>query len=150
MLTIAEINEHLHTQIPITRSMGIKVVKFCATAVHTSAPLEANINHQESAFGGSIATLGIITGFVAIWGYLKLQAKEAELVIQHSETEFSKPALGPMLAESRNLSEMAMKEFVASLESTGKSRILVTSDIFSEGKLVATNTGTFVALNQEK
>ena len=71
-------------------------------------------------------------------------------MIQHNETEFSKPAIGEMVAESRSLSEAAMAEFISSLERTGKAQIQITSDIFSEGKLVATNTGTFVALNQEK
>lgn len=150
MLSPAEINLHLHTQIPITRTMGIEIVDICASSVRSTAPLEANINHQKSAFGGSIATLGIVTGFVIVWVNLKLNDRRAELVIQHSETEFSKPALGEMVAESRSLSEAAMAEFISSLERTGKAQIQITSDIFSEGKLVATNTGTFVALNQEK
>lgn len=150
MLSPAEINLHLHTQIPITRTMGIEILDICASNVRSTAPLEANINHQESAFGGSIATLGIVTGFVIVWANLKLNELEAELVIQHSETEFSKPALGKMVAESRSLSEAAMVEFISSLERTGKAQMQVTSDIFSEGKLVATNRGTFVALDHEK
>ena len=146
MPTIDEITTHLHTQIPMTRQMGILVTRFDETEVETAAPLEANINHQQSAFGGSIAALGIVTGFVAIWGNLQSRGIQAELVIQHSETDFSKPALGDMEARSRTLSSTAMEEFTKTLEKNGRARILVTSDIFAQGKLIASNTGTFVAI----
>jgi len=149
MLSPADINLHLHTEIPVTRMMGIEVVDFCRTHAHSTAPLEANINHQKSAFGGSIATLGIVTGFVVVWGNLKIHDLKAELVIQHSETEFSKPALASIVAESRSLSDEAIGEFIASFERTGRAQIQVTTDIFSDGKLIAKNRGTFVALTNK-
>ncbi len=82
MPTVDEINQHLHEQIPMTSQMGILVKSFSTDEVLATAPLAANINHQQSAFGGSIAALGIVTGFVAIWGNLKLRKIQAELVIQ--------------------------------------------------------------------
>ena len=148
MPSVDEINSHLHAQIPMTQHMGIVVTRFSVTDVETTAPLEANINHQQSAFGGSIAALGIVTGFVAIWGNLKAREIDAELVIQHSETDFSKPALGDMEARSRTLSDLQIEEFTKTLKQNGRARILVTSDIFSEGKLIASNTGTFVAITE--
>ena len=69
-------------------------------------------------------------------------------MIQHSETDFSKPALGDMEARSRTLSDLQIKEFTKTLAQNGRARILVTSDIFSEGKLIASNTGTFVAITE--
>ena len=148
-LTVDEINEHLHRQIPMTLQMGILVQRFAKEGVIASAPLEANINHQQSAFGGSIAALGIVTGFVAIWGNLRMHAIPAELVIQHSETEFSKPGLGDMEARSRMISEAALESFTSALTDSRTARILVTSDIFSAGKLIASNTGTFVAIAEK-
>jgi thioesterase domain-containing protein len=150
MPTAEEINQHLHQQIPMTRQMGILVQSFSTEGVIATAPLEVNINHQQSVFGGSIAALGIVTGFVAIWGNLKLRAIPAELVIQHSETDFSKPGLGDMEARSRKISDTALKSFTTSLASAGRARILVTSDIFSDGKLIASNTGTFVAIAKKE
>ncbi|MEK6269879.1 MAG: thioesterase domain-containing protein [Planctomycetales bacterium] len=150
MPTAEEINQHLHQQIPMTRQMGILVQSFSTEGVIATAPLEVNINHQQSVFGGSIAALGIVTGFVAIWGNLKLRAIPAELVIQHSETDFSKPGLGDMEARSRKISDTALKSFTTSLASVGRARILVTSDIFSGGKLIASNTGTFVAIAKKE
>ena len=146
MPTVDEINQHLHEQIPMTSQMGIHVQSFSSEGVIATAPLEANINHQQSAFGGSIAALGIVTGFVAIWGNLKLRTISAELVIQHSETEFSKPGLGDMESRSRTISDNALESFTNLLTENGTARILVTSDIFSDGKLIASNTGTFVAI----
>ena len=150
MPTAEEINQHLHQQIPMTRQMGILVQSFSTEGVIATAPLEVNINHQQSVFGGSIAALGIVTGFVAIWGNLKLRAIPAELVIQHSETDFSKPGLGDMEARSRKISDTALKSFTTALASAGRARILVTSDIFSGGKLIASNTGTFVAIAKKE
>jgi len=148
MPTCEEINTHLHVQIPMTRQMGIVVTDFSAEGVVATAPLEANINHQQSAFGGSIAALGIVTGFVAIWGNLKSRGLETELVIQHSETDFSKPALSNMEARSRPLSDAALDAFTTTLAGRGRAQIMVTSDIFSDGKLIASNRGTFVAIDQ--
>ena len=145
MPTVDEINQHLHEEIPMTSQMGIRVQSFSGEGVIATAPLKANINHQQSAFGGSIAALGIVTGFVAIWGSLQLRTISAELVIQHSETEFSKPGLADMESRSRTLSENALESFTTALTDNGTARILVTSDIFSGGKLIASNTGTFVA-----
>lgn len=150
MPTAEEINQHLHQQIPMTRQMGILVQSFSTEGVIATAPLEVNINHQQSVFGGSIAALGIVTGFVAIWGNLKLQSIPAELVIQHSETDFSKPGLGDMEARSRKISDTALESFTTSLANSGRARILVTSDIFSGGKLIASNTGTFVAIAKKE
>ena len=147
MPTVDEINQHLHSQIPMTLQMGILVQRFSNEGVIATAPLQANINHQQSAFGGSIAALGIVTGFVAIWGNLQTRTISAELVIQHSETEFSKPGLGDMEARSRALSQSALESFMATLNSNGTARILVTTDIFSDSKLIASNTGTFVAIS---
>ena len=149
MPTVDEINQHLHAQIPMTSQMGILVKSFSTDEVIATAPLAANINHQQSAFGGSIAALGIVTGFVAIWGNLKLRKIQAELVIQHSETDFSKPALGDMESRSRQLSHAALESFTTALANSGRARILVTSDIFSDDKLIASNTGTFVAISEK-
>ena len=146
MPTVEEINQHLHEQIPMTLQMGILVQRFSSEGVIATAPLKANINHQQSAFGGSIAALGIVTGFVAIWGNLQIRSVSAELVIQHSETEFSKPGLGDMEARSRAISENALESFTTTLIGNGTARILVTTDIFSDRKLIASNTGTFVAI----
>ena len=87
-----------------------------------------------------------MTGFVAIWGNLQMRSIHAELVIQHSETEFSKPGLGDMEARSRALSESGLESFTTTLNCNGTARILVTTDIFSDSKLIASNTGTFVAI----
>ncbi|MEK6246860.1 MAG: thioesterase domain-containing protein, partial [Planctomycetales bacterium] len=104
MFSAAELTSYVHKQIPITKAMGIEVTAYCGKAVHAAAPLQQNINHQESAFGGSIATLGIVTGFVIVMASLRAHDKVANVVIQHSETEFSKPALGNMESETRPLS----------------------------------------------
>ena len=146
MLTPAELTTYIREQIPITVAMGVEIVEFSGNAVRASAPLEANINHQESAFGGSIDTLGILTGFVALVATLKQHGQSVHLVIQHSETEFSKPAVADMQSESRPISDAALKEFLGSLQRSGQARMLVTSDLFSEGRLIAKNTSTFVGV----
>ena len=146
MLTPTELTMYIHEQIPITAAMGIEIIEFSGNSVRASAPLAANINHQDSAFGGSIATLGILTGFVALSATLKEHGESVHLVIQHSETEFSKPAVGAMQSESRPISDATLKEFLGSLQRSGRARTLITSDIFSEGRLIAKNTGTYVAV----
>lgn len=69
----ATVEHYLHEHIPITRAMGLKVTAYDGDSVRLWAPLEPNLNHRNTAFGGSLSTLGILAG----WSLLHVKMQEA-------------------------------------------------------------------------
>ena len=44
----------LHRDIPLTRDMGLKVLDWQGRRLRLFLPLEANVNHKSTMFGGSL------------------------------------------------------------------------------------------------
>ena len=64
-----------HELIPISRAMGVKVLDYTGQALRLYAPLNANLNHQHSAFGGSLFALAALSG----WGLMQMKLSELQL-----------------------------------------------------------------------
>ena len=47
------LEQYLHAHIPLSAAMGVSVVQVADEAITLSAPLEPNINHRDTVFGGS-------------------------------------------------------------------------------------------------
>lgn len=54
--------EVLHGKIPITRVMGVRVEGYDERRLVLSAPLDTNVNHLGTAFGGSLNALAVLSG----------------------------------------------------------------------------------------
>ena len=54
-------------------------------------PLQPNLNHRKTAFGGSIATMGIIASWTLVWLKLKDCGLDHRIVIQNSSTSYLTP-----------------------------------------------------------
>ena len=64
-----------HRLIPISQHMGISVRDYNGSALTIAAPLANNINHQMTAFGGSLFSLAALAG----WGLMQLKLSEHDL-----------------------------------------------------------------------
>ncbi|MGD8782723.1 MAG: YiiD C-terminal domain-containing protein [Ignavibacteria bacterium] len=150
MLTNEDVKNYLYENIPITKHLGIEVKEFSDLSIKLYAPLEKNINHRESAFGGSISSLVILSG----WTLLHLKLLEAgidcHLVIQKSTTDFLLPAFADFETECKILNEDVWDVFLYILEKKNKSRIILKSQVSSENKVIGTHEGVYVALDVRK
>ena len=81
----------MHELIPMSRFMGVAVSEYKRDTLTLTAPLSKNINHQQSAFGGSIFSLAALAG----WGILQLKLRELDLdcyiVVADAKVKFLKP-----------------------------------------------------------
>jgi thioesterase domain-containing protein len=59
-LSRAEVECNLHDHIPISASMGVRVLGCDAAGVRLEAPLAANINHRHMVFGVSASAVAIL------------------------------------------------------------------------------------------
>ena len=86
-----ELQQIMHELIPMSRFMGVEVSEYKKDTLTLTAPLSKNINHQQSAFGGSIFALAALAG----WGILQLRLSELDLdcdiVVADAKAKFLKP-----------------------------------------------------------
>jgi thioesterase domain-containing protein len=58
-VSINAVEAYLHEHIPLSGNMVVRVVCCDESGVTPAAPLEPNINHRHTMFGGSVSALAI-------------------------------------------------------------------------------------------
>jgi thioesterase domain-containing protein len=141
-----ELQDYLHTHIPLSRAMQVEVVKASVEAVQLSAPLAPNINHRETVFGGSASALAILSAWALL--HVKLQAEgiACRLVIQRNSMQYDLPVLGRFEARASAGDAADWRRFLLILHRKGKARISVASVLESDGMPAGKFEGEFVAI----
>jgi thioesterase domain-containing protein len=139
-----ELERYLHTHIPLSKAMAVGVVSIGEGAVVLWAPLEANINHRETVFGGSACALAMLAGWALVHVRLEAAGIAARLVIQRNEMEYQRPILGDFTARASLERPERWRPFTDTLLRRRKARISVLSVLEQAGQVVATFTGVFV------
>ncbi|MCH9652766.1 MAG: thioesterase domain-containing protein [Planctomycetes bacterium] len=144
-----EVTAYLHQHIPVTQAMSIRASSESSDVLRLRARLAPNLNHQETAFGGSIASIGILAGWTLI--HLRLQHDEHryKIVIQKSEMEFLLPIEDDFEAECPYPEESVWVPFHAGLDRKGRARIDLQSSVTVNNRVAAIIRGTFVAKKLE-
>ncbi len=145
-MTAGDLSAYLHAHIPLTRALAVEVVEVSEEIVRLGAPLAPNLNHRQTAFGGSVASLAIL----AAWGWLHARlantAADFRLVIQHQEMEYLAPIDGPFTATCTAPPALAWQKFARALATRRRGRIDLTAEVSCDGRVAATFRGTYVAL----
>ena len=142
----AELERYLHLHIPLSKAMQVSVVAAGAATVVLKAPLEPNINHQETVFGGSASALAILAAWSLVHTCLLDVGIASRLVIQRNTVAYELPIDGEFTARSSIEDPEAWHQFVRTLTRKGKARISVSSVLELAGQRVGLLTGEFVAL----
>jgi thioesterase domain-containing protein len=143
--TIA-LQDYLHTHIPLSAAMHVTVLAVHADAVTLRAPLEPNINHRETAFGGSASALAILSAWSLLHTRLQAEGVERQLVIQRNTMEYDLPIQGAFEATATLSDPGDWAKFLRMLARKGRSRITVGSVLQFGGRAVGRFSGEFVAL----
>ena len=144
-----EVTAYLHQHIPVTQAMSIKALSESKEVLQLSAKLAPNLNHQETAFGGSIASIGILAGWTLIHLRLRGDAHRYKIVIQKSEMEFLHPIEDDFEAECPYPDESVWQPFHAGLDRKGRARIELQSSVIVNKQVAAIIRATFVAKKLE-
>jgi thioesterase domain-containing protein len=145
-VTPAELQLYLRESIPLSRAMEVSVVSVTADSVMLSAPLAPNINHRETAFGGSMSALAILAAWSLLLTRLKDEGLDARLVIQRNEMAYERPIQGEFTARSALADPEQWQQFCRMLTRKGRARIALTAVIESAGQVAGRLSGEFVAL----
>ena len=144
MSLVRQIQELLHSKIPLTRAMGVRVEDYDGARLILSAPLAANVNHLGTAFGGSLNALAVLSGYGLLW--LELQATECHIVIRDSAISYERPVRGELRAICVRPEAAALAQFKQTFQQKGKARIALSATIEDQGITAVRFQGTFVAL----
>ncbi|MBV1879438.1 MAG: thioesterase domain-containing protein [Pseudomonadales bacterium] len=138
------LEQALHSLIPISADMGVTVDSYDGTTLVIRAPLSNNINHQQSAFGGSLFSLTAMAG----WGMLQLKLCElkiaANTVVAGGEVNYALPVFEELIC--RCALPDNYPEFVARLENKGKASITLSADIILQNQAAMSFSGRYVVI----
>ncbi len=142
---LEKIEEYLHEQIPATRYMGIRAISRNAEEIRFSAPLKPNLNHRQTAFGGSIATIGILAGWAFIHFNLQDLELSSRLVIKKSTIDFLEPITGDFEASCKAPDPEKWGIFLKNLKQYKMARIDLVSELHFLEKVAGRHHGIYVA-----
>ena len=139
-----KIEELLHSKIPITRAMGVRVADYSQDRLVLTAPLAANVNHLGTAFGGSLNALAVLSGYALLW--LELEDGDAHIVIRASSISYDRPVTGELRAVCVRPDDKSLANFKKMFCERGRARIALSATIEDQGTVAVRFQGTFVAM----
>ena len=146
MANTTEAERYLHEHIPLSQHMQVRVVSCDESGVTLAAPLESDINHRHTMFGGSVSALAIL----AAWTWLHTQLKEAvpatRLVIQSNTMHYLHPVEGEQQAHCAPPAAEEWQRFIRMLNRKSVARITLTVQLLSWGQSVGEFEGAYVAI----
>lgn len=140
------IQAYLYEQIPLSRAIAVRVVEVTKNSVILAAPLEPNINHRSTVFGGSASALAILSAWTLVNFRLQSEAIKTRLVIQKNTISYDKPITSDFEAICSFEDEEIWTRFITILQRKKKSRITVNSFLQCDKQQVGKFIGVFVAL----
>ena len=133
-LTSQMLEDVLHQDIPLTREMGIKVISWQNHSLRLHLPLEPNVNHKSTLFGGSLYCGAVLAG----WGWLYLRLKEAgiedgHIVIHEGQISYPLPVKRDGVAICDAPDDASWNTFVKMYQRRGRARLALNTRIVAEG-----------------
>lgn len=141
----------LHAEIPVSRAMQVRVLRFDQNGLVLGAALAPNLNHKKTAFGGSLNSLATLT----CWGLIQLlrpeKAKAAiTVVIQESRVQFLKPVARDFEATCALPAPATLEKFLHMLERKGRARLELEAHIPANSGNALSFHGRFVAYERAR
>jgi len=137
---------YIHEHIPLSAAMQSSLDVLESDRVVISAPLEPNINHRETVFGGSASTLATLAAWTLVHSRLKREGLTARVVIQQHCMSYDKPITDRFVAISELPDQKQWDRFMLMLQRKGRGRIHITAQLQCQGEDVGAFNGDFVAI----
>lgn len=147
------LQRYLEAAIPQVVSMQADVTAASEERVTLSAPLAPNINHQSTAFGGSVASLATLACWGWLWNHLRAPGDKtvhAQLVVARAEIDYLKPIASTITATCAAPDAATLKSFWDMYARRGRGRIVLDAVVEdADGVACARFSGRFVAIRED-
>ena len=136
--------DRLLAAMPPVAAMAIRSESFDGQELRLHAPLAANVNDKDCAFGGSLASVMTLAG----WGWLMLQSARAgcaaEVYVADSQIRYLAPLYGDLRATARLAEGQDWAATLRCLAERGRARIAMQAQVVAgDGTQVATLAARF-------
>ena len=143
MLELAKLDQLLAAMPPVA-AMAIRSESFDGEELRLHAPLSANVNDKDCAFGGSLASVMTLPG----WGWLMLQSGRAgypaDVYVADSQIRYLAPLFGDLRATARLAEGEDWSMVLRTLAQRGRARVAMQAQVVAEdGTPVATLAARF-------
>ena len=140
--------DQLFSDMPPVSAMQIRATAFDDEVLQLQAPLAANVNDKQCAFGGSLASLMTLAG----WGWLMLKLREAgmeaEVYVADSSIRYLAPLYDDLRGDARLADGQDWPAVLRCLGERKRARVSMRSSVRNaRGEAVATLEARF-ALKQ--
>lgn len=124
----------LHQDIPLTLGMGLKVLSWHERQLRLYMPLDPNINHKSTMFGGSLYCGAVLAG----WGWMHLRLREAgiddgHIVIQEGQISYPLPVTSNAIAICDAPDDTVWERFLRTYQRYGRARLILPTRIVNVG-----------------
>jgi thioesterase domain-containing protein len=133
------------SEFALARHIGIVVESADDSGVVLSAPLAPNANYKGTAFGGSLFSVAVLTGWAWVTRYLAATDLAADAVIQESTMRYLVPVQGMLRASLVAPSGGQIEKIRKMLQRAGRGRIRLAVEIRHEQTLATQFEGVFAA-----
>jgi len=142
---IKEIQNKIHTQIPMTKLMQVELKTLDDIKLITTAPLNININDKGTAFGGSLNTLTIISSWcMAYYISKKFNINDSSIVISKNETKFLRPVTKDIICNTFVPQKDELSQLKLSLDKKSRGSIIINAQIVEDEKVCVNFKGTYI------
>jgi|SRR5580658_739213 thioesterase domain-containing protein len=142
------LQRRIATEFPLARHIGIVVDSADDAGIVLRAPLAPNSNDKGTAFGGSLYSVAVLTGWSWVARYLAAHEVKADAVIQESTIRYLVPVDAEICASLAAPSEAQVNKFRRMMERAGRGRIRLRVDIFCKAAVAVRFEGVFAAALQ--
>jgi thioesterase domain-containing protein len=139
------LQEIIDREIMLAKPMGIIVEAADEAALVLRAPLAPNANHKGTAFGGSLYSIAVLTGWAWMTRFLATRKLDAEAVVQQSTIRFLAPVHGEMRASIEIPAGAEIYKFQKMLERARRGRIRLQVNVHAGATLATVFDGLFAA-----
>ena len=140
------LQDRIGREFVLARHIGIVVESADDACVVLRAPLAPNANYKGTAFGGSLYSVAVLTGWAWATRYLETRHLPADVVIQESNSRFLVPVEGELRACAAAPSEAQIAKFCRMLQRAGRGRIRLRVEIRFGETLATLFEGVFAAV----
>ena len=146
-MTTRGLEAFLHEKIPLTKAMGLRVAESNAARLVLEAPLDKNVNHLGTAFGGSLHALPTLACYAGLWTLLREAGIDGHVVVKHSEAFYRAPVTSTLRAVCARPPAELVAGFISDLRRHKKARMELTAVVEgTNGKPAVEFRGSFVAV----
>jgi thioesterase domain-containing protein len=142
---LTDLEQTLRREMPITVPMGMRAVSWLDRRLTVEMPLDANRNHQYSAFAGSLNALCTVVGWGTVFLLVRNEGRPGNIVIRRSQIRYLRPVRSAQIAaRGLPLDPDGEAFFFELLRSKGRSKIDVAAEISDDEGPLVTFSGSYV------